>query len=98
MELWNDIKGFEGLYQISNYGRIKNKRTNLLLKTSHNHKGYQQICLTNNGKHMAKIHRLVAETFIPNPDNLPQVNHIDKNKDNNHYSNLEWCDCHYNIN
>jgi len=47
---------------------------------------------------MAKIHRLVAETFIPNPDNLPQVNHIDKNKDNNHYSNLEWCDCYYNIN
>lgn len=98
MEEWKDIEGYEGLYQVSNYGRVKNVRTNQILKIAHNQKGYQHVCLINNGKHTKKIHRLVAQAFIPNPNDFLQINHKDKNKDNNIHTNLEWCDCYYNIN
>lgn len=97
-EEWRDIKDFEGLYRISNYGRIKSKR-NRILREAHNQKGYSQICLFKDSeKHTRKVHRLVAQAFIPNPDNLPEINHIDKDKTNNTMNNLEWCDTLYNIN
>lgn len=67
------------------------------MKTSHGTKGYKQICLTkNNIKKTHKIHRLVAQAFIPNSNNYPSVNHKDENKENNHVSNLEWCTFGYN--
>ena len=69
---------------------IKNKQ-GVVLSPSTNYKGYKIIRLSNNGNRPCKaIHRLVAETFIPNPDNLPQVNHKDGNKENNSFTNLEW--------
>ena len=103
-EVWKDIKGYEGLYQVSNMGKIKS------LKFSHGNKekilkgnkekfGYLVVTLyKNKGRKNFKIHRLVAETFIPNPKNLPQVNHIDGNKQNNRIDNLEWCTAKENTN
>lgn len=92
-EIWKDIKGYEGLYQVSNIGRIKSfKRNESIMQPNDNGKGYLQVGLTKNGKRSYfKIHRLVAEVFIPNPDNKPEVNHIDGNKKNNTVENLEWC-------
>lgn len=91
MERWQDIEGYSN-YEVSTHGRIRNKRLNIIMKTHSNRGGYEQLCLRENGgKHTCKVHRLVAETFIPNPDNLPQVNHIDGDKWNNNISNLEWC-------
>lgn len=103
-EIWKDIKHFEN-YQISNFGVVKSKervvsnacRTYLkkeqVLKNQIMKCGYEAIVLrdVNQKKHLLKIHRLVAEAFIPNPNNLPQVNHKDGNKSNNNVSNLEWC-------
>ena len=103
MEIWKDIQGYEG-YQISNYGRIKSLNYNKtkqekILKTSKNTKGYLQVGLFKDGKQVRKqIHRLVAEAFLENPNNLPQVNHKDENKENNCAENLEWCTLKYNIN
>lgn len=97
MEFWKDVKGYEGLYQVSNEGRVKSlnyKRTGkekILCPKKHN-KGYLQIQLMNGDKNKTyTIHRLVAEAFIENPDNLPCVNHKDENKKNNNVENLEWC-------
>lgn len=99
LEFWKDIKGYEGLYQISNSGNVKSLRTNKILKTNMNNCGYKQVILSYKGKIKSKrIHRLVAEAFIPNPNNYQQVNHKDENKINNEANNLEWCDCKYNIN
>lgn len=105
MEIWKDIKGYEGIYQVSNKGRVKtmaryiNSKSNSksfrkekILKPI-NVLGYQKVCLINKFKF---IHRLVAETFIPNPQNLPCVNHKDENKTNNSVENLEWCTHAYN--
>ena len=101
-EIWKDIKGYEGKYQVSNYGNVKSlnyHRTGKerLLKPTLQKKGYLYVSLCKPLKKF-KIHRLVAETFIPNPDNLPQVNHKDEDKTNNYVGNLEWCSLLYNIN
>lgn len=98
-EIWKDIKGYEGLYKISNYGNVFSVKRNKLLKTTIHHYGYVVISLNkNNAGRMFSVHRLVAEAFIPNPDNLPQVNHIDEDKTNNTVANLEWCTAGYNTN
>lgn len=95
-ELWKDIRGYEGLYQVSNLGRIKSLNYNhrnieQVRKLDISNKGYPCILLSKNGKHKKRsVHRIVAETFIPNLGNLPQVNHIDGNKQNNNVNNLEW--------
>lgn len=106
-EEWLPIEGYDG-YEVSNFGRIKSlERMNSLgrivkeriLKPSTNKYGYQQVSLFKNGKRKwFRVHRLVANTFIDNPNNLPQVNHIDECKTNNHISNLEWCTAEYNVN
>ena len=106
-EIWKDIKGYEGLYQISNYGRVKSLyswnghrhvKDNKILKCSHSRpsskKSYQRsiVKLYKNGKKKNyKVHRLVAEHFIPNPNNYKAVNHLDCNPMNNKVTNLEWC-------
>lgn len=70
-----------------------------ILKTGKNRKGYLQVSLIKNGiEKRISVHKIVAEAFIPNALNLPQVNHKDENKENNYASNLEWCDCSYNNN
>lgn len=90
-EIWKD---YIYNYQISNFGRVRNKVTNKILKQNKTGKGYLG-CVVSLGKRhcykLIKIHRAVAECFIPNPNNYPVVNHIDGNKENNLYSNLEWC-------
>lgn len=102
-EEWRDIAGYEGLYQVSNLGRVKSLNYmhtgNEKIRKTKKNKGYLQVSLWKNGKaHHTYVHRLVAETFIPNIKNLPQVNHIDENKENNRVDNLEWCDQKYNLN
>ncbi|WAX14850.1 DNA endonuclease [Enterococcus phage EF36P1] len=90
-EVWKDVAGYEGLYQVSNLGRVKRATTGKVLKGYKNTTEYLGVNLCKNGKHKThKIHRLVAQAFIPNPENKPQVNHIDEDKTNNMASNLEW--------
>ena len=104
MEEWKDIKGYEGIYQISNKGRVKTLGNNKTKKEKIrdgkiDNRGYKRISLCKNGKDKKySIHRLVAEAFLPNPDNLPVVNHKDENKLNNNVENLEWCTQEYNVN
>ncbi len=94
MEQWKDVKGFEGIYQISTRGRLKSfkkdPRGRILL--NNNSKGdYLSVVLASGGNiRYTRIHRLVAETFIPNPKKLPEVNHRDHNRQNNRAENLEW--------
>lgn len=111
-EEWKDIAGFEGLYQVSNLGRIKSLKRKIRANTCGKRimperiltacvagNGYFLVVLCKEGKHYNKmIHRLVAETFLPNPHKLKEVNHKDENKLNNNLSNLEWCDRKYNAN
>lgn len=100
-EKWKDIKGYEGSYQISNLGRVKSLKygKEKILKNNNTSGEYSLIYLSKNSKVSSyRIHRLVASAFIPNPNNLPQVNHKDENKHNNNYKNLEWCSVSYNIN
>lgn len=90
-EIWKEITGYKGLYKISNLGHVKN-RYNHILKPEYSNKGYACIQLRKENKmRKHRIHILVAETFIPNPLNLPEVNHKDENKANNCVDNLEWC-------
>lgn len=92
MEIWKEIKETNNQYSISNYGNIRNNNTMHVLKASINRKGYVDIQLYFQGnKKKFRIHRLVAEYFIPKIENKPQVNHIDGNKLNNRVDNLEWC-------
>lgn len=104
-EIWKDIDGYEGLYQVSNFGRIKSlqkwKRASCpdeyILKPNKNNSGYYQVMLYNHtSRKKLLVHRLVAKAFVSNPDNLPHINHIDENKTNNHSDNLEWCTPKYN--
>ena len=100
-EIWIDVNGYEDLYQVSNYGRIKSLYfgKEKILKPF-NIKGYLCVYLysKNHIKKKWYIHRLVATHFLSNPYNLPEVNHKDENKENNYVDNLEWCDKLYNSN
>ena len=110
-EIWRDVKGYEGLYQVSNFGRVKSLRRltrckndsygivkERILKTSL-HNGYRIVSfLKDNKRKTFSVHRLVAIAFIANPDNLPQINHKDEIKSNSIANNLEWCTHKYNCN
>lgn len=86
-----DIKGFEGLYAVTSCGRVWSYRSNKFLKAQTGYKGYLFVDLCVDGKHNPRrIHRLVAETYIPNPNNYETVDHIDNNKSNNCINNLQW--------
>lgn len=96
-EIWKDIKGFENCFSISNYGRVKNIKKNTLRKLTLAKNGYLVISLWNKTKKERiplLIHRLVAEHFVNGNDEC--VNHIDGNKLNNYFENLEWCSLAYN--
>lgn len=111
IETWKDVKGFEGKYQISNYGNVRSvprkvkgtngriqNRKGVFKKSREDKDGYLTVNFyTEKGNRPKKIHRLVAESFIPNKDHHKEVNHIDGDKTNNHVSNLEWTDRKGNI-
>ena len=99
-EEWRDVKGYEGKYQVSNKGNVRTfQRDRSMLMKLKDWFGYKVVMLWNNKvRKDAKVHRLVAEAFIPNPDNLPIINHKDENPSNNCVENLEWCTYKYNNN
>lgn len=108
-EEWRDVVGYEGFYQVSNFGNVRSvdryveckgtmrMQKGKMLRPHVGRFGYKQVVLCNKKMNLRKVHRLVAEAFIPNPNNLPQVNHKDEVKTNNNADNLEWCDCLYNL-
>lgn len=103
-ETWKDVIGYEGKYQISNTGEVKSLNylstgeTKLLKQQTDKH-GYKRVRLYKDGKGKScLVHRLVAIAFIPNPNDLPMVNHKDEDKTNNNVNNLEWCTIAYNNN
>jgi len=90
-EIWKEVDWFDGMYLISNFGRLKSMHNNIIRKPFLKEKRYPKLVLNKNGKkYMRYIHRMVAIAFISNPKNKKQVNHIDGNKCNNNVSNLEW--------
>lgn len=108
-EMWRPIKGYEGKYEISSLGRVRSitgwkyvgndiyQPEGIMMKQGVN-RGYYKVDLCKHGKHYTyKVHRLVAEAFIPNPHHHKQVNHKDENRLNNHVTNLEWCTQEYNL-
>lgn len=107
-EIWKPIKGYEGLYEVSNYGRVKSlprgkqwpyRQTHNNIRVQRIKNGYWTVNLSK--KNVVKtylVHRLIAEAFIPNPDNLPFINHKDEVRTNNNIDNLEWCTHQYNCN
>lgn len=88
MSEWVKIDGFD--YSVNDKGVVKNNKTNRILKTTESTSGYLFVQLSDGKPHMKYIHRLVGEAFIPNPNNLPQIDHIDGDKHNNNASNLRW--------
>ena len=93
MEVWKDVVGFEDLFSISSLGRFYSKRSNKILKTHINKLGYEGLATKVNYQNKYfRIHRVVAEAFLPNLEDLPEVNHKDGCPSNNEVSNLEWCD------
>lgn len=102
-EIFKPVKGYEDKYLISNTGKVKSINFNNTNECKYlklrNEKGYLYVELYKNSKKNKKyVHKLVAEAFIPNPNNLPQINHKDENKENNNTNNLEWCTAYYNSN
>ena len=94
-----DIKNYEGLYGITSCGKVWSYKSKKFLKQGVNKIGYLYVNLCKNGKRKSYvIHRLVAMAYLPNPENLPEINHKDENKTNNCLQNLEWCNRKYNIN
>lgn len=103
-EVWKPVVGYEGLYEVSNIGRVRsinfrNSGKAKVMSPSFNTWGYLIVDLRkNNKRHSYTVHRLVALAFIPNPDNLPEINHKNEIKYDNTVENLEWCTRKYNIN
>ena len=106
-EMWVDIEGYKGLYQVSNTGKVRRIKWHGFSKIGYNELKpsrvgkalYQRVNLSKNDVSKSMyVHRLVAQAFLPNPENLPEVNHKDENPANNHVSNLEWCTCKQNCN
>lgn len=104
MEIWKDIKGYEGLYQVSNLGRVRSlnyRKTGItkILKDSKKSERYCKVCLVKDGmEYRVRTHRIVAETFIPNPENKREVDHINTNTKDNRVCNLRWVDRKENCN
>jgi len=96
MEEWKEVNNYKGLYWISNRGRVKNSKGKILKPTIQVNGYYKVNLIKNKISKNHTIHRLVAEAFIPNPDNLTEINHKDENKVNNAADNLEWCSHKYN--
>lgn len=98
-EIWKDVVDFEGLYKVSNLGRIYSCKSKIILKHHNNKLGYAKLILRKNNKSYGyQVHRLVAMAFLPNPNKYPEVNHKDENPRNNKLKNLEWCTKKYNNN
>lgn len=114
-EIWRPVVGYEGLYEVSNLGRVRSMGHYVtqngncgtpftrfykgrIIHATCSHNGYEALTLSNGSKRESKsVHRLVAEAFIPNPENLPQVNHKNEVKNDNRAENLEWCTVAYNV-